>query len=41
MYDISNEDIDSVLDPTQLSTGAQSSSLQAQLPVLELMKVGS
>ncbi|KAF3453692.1 hypothetical protein FNV43_RR04133 [Rhamnella rubrinervis] len=38
MYDISDEDIDSVIEPTQLSAGSQPSSLQMQLPVLELLK---
>ncbi|EXC04145.1 hypothetical protein L484_006623 [Morus notabilis] len=38
MYDISEEDIDSIADSTQLSTETQPSSLQMQLPVLELLK---
>ncbi|KAF4347793.1 hypothetical protein G4B88_003296 [Cannabis sativa] len=37
-YDITEEDIDSVIDRTQLSTETQQSSLQMQLPVLELLK---
>lgn len=41
MYDISDEDIDSVIDRTQLSLGSQPSPLQMQLPVLELLKVGA
>lgn len=40
-YDISEEDVDSIIDGTQLSTETQPSSLQMQLPVLELLKVGS
>jgi hypothetical protein len=40
MYEIEDEDIDSVVDLSQLSTGTQPSSLQMQLPVLELLKVG-
>ncbi|GMN58167.1 hypothetical protein TIFTF001_027267 [Ficus carica] len=39
-YDISEEDVDSIIDSTQLSTETQPSSLQMQLPVLELLKVG-
>ncbi|XP_048332084.1 nuclear pore complex protein NUP205 [Ziziphus jujuba] len=38
MYDIGDEDIDSVIDRTQLSAGSHSSPLQMQLPVLELLK---
>ena len=38
LYDISEEDIDGVIDQSQLSTVAQSS-LQMQLPILELLKV--
>lgn len=38
MYEIEDEDIDSVVDLSQLSTGTQPSSLQMQLPVLELLK---
>ncbi|PON88993.1 Nucleoporin [Trema orientale] len=37
-YDISEEDIDSVIDRTQLSTETKPSSLQMQLPMLELLK---
>lgn len=39
MYDIKDEDIDSVFDQSQLSAVAQSAQLQMQLPVVELMKV--
>lgn len=39
MYDIQEEDIDSVVDRSQLSVVAQPSSPQMQLPVLELLKV--
>lgn len=38
MYEIEDEDIDSVVDLSQLSTVTQPSSLQMQLPVLELLK---
>ncbi|XP_061965832.1 nuclear pore complex protein NUP205 isoform X1 [Populus nigra] len=38
MYEIEDKDIDSVVDLSQLSTGTQPSSLQMQLPVLELLK---
>ncbi|XP_022729594.1 nuclear pore complex protein NUP205 isoform X10 [Durio zibethinus] len=38
MYDIQEEDIDSVVDRPQLSAVTQPSSLQMQLPVLELLK---
>ncbi|CAK7343274.1 unnamed protein product [Dovyalis caffra] len=38
MYEIEDEDIDSVVEQSQLSTVTQSSSLQMQLPVLELLK---
>lgn len=38
MYEIEDEDIDCVVDLSQLSTGTQPSSLQMQLPVLELLK---
>ncbi|XVF88378.1 hypothetical protein PTKIN_Ptkin19aG0046000 [Pterospermum kingtungense] len=38
MYDIREEDIDSVVDRSQLSVVAQPSSPQMQLPVLELLK---
>lgn len=38
MYDIKDEDIDSVFDQSQLSAVAQSAQLQMQLPVVELMK---
>ncbi|KAG6771823.1 hypothetical protein POTOM_023215 [Populus tomentosa] len=39
MYEIEDEDIDSFVDLSQLSTVTQPSSLQMQLPVLELLKV--
>lgn len=39
MYDIKDEDIDSLFDQSQLSAVAQSAQLQMQLPVVELMKV--
>jgi nuclear pore complex protein Nup205 len=39
MYDIKDEDIDSVADLSQFSTSTQQSPLQMQLPVLELLKV--
>ncbi|CAI0542934.1 unnamed protein product [Linum tenue] len=38
MYDIQDDDIDSVVSQSQLSTVAQVSQLQMQLPVLELLK---
>ncbi|KAK9269394.1 hypothetical protein L1049_001167 [Liquidambar formosana] len=38
MYDIKDEDIDSVVDRSQLSTVSQSAPLQMQLPVVELLK---
>ncbi|XP_059635097.1 nuclear pore complex protein NUP205 [Cornus florida] len=38
MYDIKDEDIESVLDRPQLSAIAQSAPLQMQLPVIELLK---
>lgn len=38
MYDIKDEDIDSVADLSQFSTPTQQSPLQMQLPVLELLK---
>lgn len=38
MYDIKEEDIDIVIDWSQSSMESQSSSLQTQLPVLELLK---
>ncbi|KAH1131571.1 hypothetical protein J1N35_002949 [Gossypium stocksii] len=38
MYDIQEQDIDSVIDRSQLSAVTQSSSLQMQLPILELLK---
>ncbi|KAL5547863.1 hypothetical protein UlMin_003094 [Ulmus minor] len=38
MYDINEEDIDSINDCTQRSSETQSSSLQIQFPVLELLK---
>lgn len=39
MYDIQDEDTDSVVDQSQLSTATQLSSVQMQLPILELLKV--
>lgn len=39
MYDVLDEDIDSVMENSQTSVVAQPTSLQAQLPVLELLKV--
>ena len=39
MYDINEEDVDVVIDRSQSSMDTQSSSLQTQLPVLELLKV--
>lgn len=39
MYDIKEEDMDIVIDRSQSSMESQSSSLQTQLPVLELLKV--
>lgn len=39
MYEIEDEDVDSVVDHSQLSTVTQPSSLQMQLPALELLKV--
>lgn len=41
MYDVGDEDIDSVIDRAQLSAGSQTSSRQMELPVLELLKVGA
>lgn len=38
MYEIEDEDVDSVVDRSQLSAVTQTSSLQTQLPVLELLK---
>ncbi|XP_008457616.2 nuclear pore complex protein NUP205 isoform X2 [Cucumis melo] len=38
MYDIKEEDMDIVIDRSQSSMESQSSSLQTQLPVLELLK---
>ncbi|EOY31051.1 Uncharacterized protein TCM_038072 isoform 1 [Theobroma cacao] len=38
MYDIQQEDIDSVVDQSQLSAATQPPSLQTQMPVLELLK---
>ncbi|TYI17680.1 hypothetical protein ES332_A07G042400v1 [Gossypium tomentosum] len=38
MYDIQEQDIDSVIDRSQLSAVTQPSSLQMQLPILELLK---
>lgn len=39
MYDIRDEDIDSIADHSRLSDVGQSAPLQMQLPVIELMKV--
>jgi hypothetical protein len=39
MYDIKEEDYEGVVDQSRLSTTKESSSLQTQLPVLELLKV--
>ena len=39
MYDVEDEDVDSVVDQSQLSAVAQSASLHMQLPVIELLKV--
>jgi hypothetical protein len=39
LYDINEEDIDGVIDHSQLSTITQPSPLQMQLPILELLKV--
>lgn len=39
MYSIRDEDIDSVVDQSQLSETGQSAPLQMQLPVIELLKV--
>jgi hypothetical protein len=39
MYDIKEEDFEGVVDQSRLSTTKESSSLQTQLPVLELLKV--
>lgn len=39
MYSIRDEDIDSVVDQSQLSEAGQSTPLQMQLPLIELMKV--
>lgn len=39
MYDIKDEDYEGVVDQSRLSTTKESSPLQTQLPVLELMKV--
>uniref|UniRef100_A0A2P2MHU4 Uncharacterized protein MANES_05G119700 n=1 Tax=Rhizophora mucronata TaxID=61149 RepID=A0A2P2MHU4_RHIMU len=38
LYDIQDEDIDSVVDQSQFSAVSQTTSLQTQLPVLELLK---
>lgn len=38
MYDVKDEDIDSVVDPSQPSTMAQAP-LEMQIPILELLKV--
>lgn len=39
MYDIKDEDIEGVVDQSRLLTDKESSALQKQLPVLELLKV--
>lgn len=39
MYDIQEQDIDSVIDRSQLSAVTQPFSVQMQLPILELLKV--
>jgi len=38
-YEITDEDIDSVVDQLQLSTVQQPAQLQMQLPAVELMRV--
>lgn len=39
MYDIKDEDYEGVVDQSRLSATKESSPLQTQLPVLELLKV--
>jgi len=39
MYDVKEEDYEGVVDQSRLSTTKETSSLQTQLPVLELLKV--
>ncbi|KAL6992052.1 hypothetical protein U1Q18_010163 [Sarracenia purpurea var. burkii] len=39
MYDVEEEDVNSVVDQSQLSAVAQSTPLQRQLPVVELLGV--
>ena len=39
MYDIKDEDYQGVVDQSRLSTTKESSPLQTQLPILELLKV--
>ena len=39
MYYVKDEEIDNAVDGSQLSTMAQSTILQTQLPILELFKV--
>lgn len=41
MYDIKDEDYEGVVDQSRHSTTKESTSLQTQLPVLELLKVFS
>lgn len=41
MYDIKDEDYVGVVDQSRLSTNKESTSLETQLPVLELLKVCS
>lgn len=39
MYDIGEEDSDALADQSQLSVAGQSSLVQLQLPIVEIMKV--
>ena len=39
MYDINDEDIEGVVDQSRLLTAKETSTLQMQLPILELLKV--
>ena len=39
MYDIKEEDFEGVVDQSRLSTTKETSPIQSQLPVLELLKV--
>lgn len=39
MYDVKDEDFEGAVDQSRLSTNKESSPLQMQLPVLELLKV--